>query len=388
MRFQPSIILASLLVLSALTQSSHVQALVPLPTQQADVPWPTKDWPMGAPQGVDLDALAKMMALTQRVETNGLGETRALVIIQHGKLVAESYAADIKPETRHISWSAAKSITQALVGIAVSDHLIDIDQPMGNSHWSADDPRAKIPWRNWLNMVDGQDYYEIGADAAHNDAARMNYGIGRRDPVAFAASLPLIHKPGDYWNYNSAGINLIADALTNRIVPDPNDATDRRNRMMAFMKARLFDRIGMTQTQPQFDPQGTFVGASQIYASAREFAKFGLLYLRDGMWEGQRLLPEGWVDFARTKTPAPNSNFYGAGWWIAPPKADRTPSIAANWGQADDLFRAQGHLGQLIVVVPSKDLVVVRLGKIDESIGWPVLAKWTGALVDLFPDNH
>ena len=137
-----------------------------------------------------------------------------MVIIQHGRLVAERYMPGYSAETPLLSWSMAKSITQALVGIAVRRGLVDIDKPMGNPRWAAGDPRAAIPWRQWINMIDGQDYHEIGViDQTRNDAARMLYGAGRLDVAGFGAGLPLVHPPGTHWNYNSAGVNLIAAAL-------------------------------------------------------------------------------------------------------------------------------------------------------------------------------
>src|SRR5207302_9157881 len=169
-------------------------------------------------------------------------------------------------------------------------------------------PRAAIPWHWWLNMVDGQDYKEIGViDQTRNDAARMLYGPGRRDVSGYGVGLPLIHPPGSYWNYNSAGINLIAAALGRAFAPGVTAPAERRARVAAVLHDELFAPIGMTSAQPEFDSTGNFIGSALVYATARDWARFGLLYLRDGVWDGKRILPEGWVDFARTKTPADNS---------------------------------------------------------------------------------
>src|SRR5262249_61427942 len=150
----------------------------------------------------------------------GLGETRAVVVIHHGRLVFERYMPGFGPDTPLISWSMAKSVTQALVGVAVRRGLVEIDRPMGNPRWAAGDPRAAIPWRYWLNMVDGQDYHEIGVvDQTKNDAARMLFGVGRRDIAAYGASFPLAHAPRTVWNYNSAGINPISHALSRLVAP-------------------------------------------------------------------------------------------------------------------------------------------------------------------------
>ena len=154
--------------------------------------------------------------------------------------------------------------------------------------------------------------------------------------------------------------------------------------MAVVLREELFGPIGMRSAQPEFDDAGNFVGSALVYATARDFARFGLLYLRDGVWAGRRILPEGWVDFARTKTPADNSDVYGAGFWITPPSGRGKPYLALVQQGPRDLFVAEGHEGQLIVIVPSKDLVVVRLGRLDDRIGWGALGEWVEKVVALF----
>jgi CubicO group peptidase (beta-lactamase class C family) len=283
--------------------------LVPLPPQPADAPWPTSEWPTGPlPASVDAQALQAAMDDAFVAKAQGLGETREVVIIQGGRLVFERYAPGYTPDMRLVSWSMAKSVTQALVGVAVQQGSVDIDKPMGNPRWDAGDKRAQIPWRTWLQMTDGQRYLEIEAKTiADSDASRKLFGPGRLDVAKYCAGLPLIHEPGTHWNYNSCGIVLTADALTRTIVPNPTDPTARQAAMMTWMRTNLFDVIGMN-AQPEFDASGLFYGSAFVYASARDFAKFGLLYLRDGTWEGKRVLPEGWVDYARTPGPGRNAD--------------------------------------------------------------------------------
>ncbi len=362
--------------------STNLQAL---PPQPGGVPWPTTVWPTGPLPDGAAAGLDRALALVGALDPK-LGETRAVVVIHHGRLVAERYAPGFGPDTPLISWSMAKSVTQALLGIAVRKGLVDIDQPMGNPRWTASDPRAAIPWRTWINMTDGQEYREIGVvDPTLNDAATMLYGRGRRDVAGFAAALPLIHAPGTHWNYNSAGINLIADALTRTLAPNASPA-ERRARMTRELRDELFAPIGMTSAQPEFDRTGLFLGSALVYATARDWARFGLLYLRDGVWEGRRILPEGWVDFARTKTPAANSDVYGAGFWVTPAVGRGKPYVAFAPDGPRDLFLAQGHEGQVVVIVPSKDLVLVRLGLFNDFVGWGPLGEWAVGLINLFPD--
>jgi CubicO group peptidase (beta-lactamase class C family) len=360
--------------------------LVSLPPQPNDVPWPTEAWPTGPlPATVSKATVDAALSVTNKTSPP-LGETRAVAIVHHGRLVAEQYAPGYTAETRLISWSMAKSVTQALVGIAVREKLVDIDKPMGNPRWAADDPRQAITWRQWEQMVDGQDYHEIDrmTDPTRNDAARMLFGKGRFDVAAFGASLPLVHAPGTHWNYNSAGVNLVSDALGRAFAPGA-DAAQRRARMHDVLSRELFAPLGMKSAQPEFDAAGTFIGSAFVYATARDFARFGLLYLRDGVWDKKRILPPGWVDFARTRGPAPNSGLYGAGFWLTPAPDDITFPYALCPKGPRDLFVAEGHEGQLIVIVPSKDLIVVRLGLIDDR-NFGALGHWVEELVALFPD--
>ncbi len=379
-------ILAAALVLGLGVASA--QTLRPLPPQPAGIPFPTTEWTT-APLANDVDQAALDLALTEAFADvhPDLGETRAVVIVQGGRIVAERYGDGYSRDTRLISWSVAKSFTHALVGAAVLQRRVNIDAPMGNPHWDQRDPRSVLPWRTWMNMVDGQPWSETNAKGVNdNDSARMLFGEGRADTAAFAARRRLLHRPGEVWNYNSGGTVLVADALTRVIVPDPRDANDRRARMRAWMDQSLFAPIGMHPIV-QFDPQGLFYGSAEIFATARDFARFGLLYLRGGVWNGTRLLPEGWVDFART--PAASTDIYGGFFWLTPTQGTGHPlrSLLTD-NRLSDGFSAQGHEGQLILIVPSKDLVVVRLGRFEDSGDrWNKLGDWMQRVVLCFGDR-
>lgn len=369
------------------TSAAAAQALYPLPPQPPGVAWPAQDWET-APLPADVDRAALDLAVTEAFAGvhPQMGETRAAVVVQGGRIVFERYNDGFTRDTRLVSWSVAKSVTQALVGAAVLQDRVAIDTPMGSPHWRAGDRRASITWRDWLNMVDGQDYLEIGAPSVlANDVTHMLYGRGRGDTARFAASLPLIHDPGGHWNYNSAGTILTADALTRVIVPDAQNPTERRNRMRAWMQASLFEPIGMHPVV-EFDPQGLFYGSALIWATPRDWARFGYLYLRGGVWDGTRVLPEGWVDFARSPGPAANTDIYGAHWWLTPRSGAGRPQRSLITGdEMRDAFSAQGHEGQIIVVVPSKDLVLVRLGRFDGGAeAWNALGDWATSMIGAF----
>jgi CubicO group peptidase (beta-lactamase class C family) len=383
--------LRGVLALLVLSWSSlaAAQTLHPLPAQPEGIAWPTSAWPRAAlPR--DLDRAAFDLAITEAFAGphERLGETRAVVIVQGGQLVYERYGEGYSADTRQVSWSMAKSITHALVGAAVLQGRVSIDTPMGNPRWRAGDRRAAITWRQWLQMVDGSDYVETAENVADSGNANMLFGPGRHDVARWAAERPLIHDPGAHWNYTSAGTLLISDALSRAITTDARNPIDRRNRMRAWMDAALFQRIGMRPVV-EFDPQGTFYGSSLVYATAQDFARFGLLYLRDGMWDGARVLPEGWVDFARTPGPASNTDTYGAHWWLTPRHGDGRPARSLIVGdEARDAFSAQGYQGQIIVVVPSKDLVLVRLGLFAGGTeSWDALGDWASELIGAFGDR-
>ena len=369
------------------------QGLVPMPAQPEGVAWPTQGWETGDLPPETADTIHELLRIAMAGGRHDLGgETRALVIIYRGKLVAEVYRDGFDPGTRHMSWSLAKSITSALVGRAVQLSLIDdIDAPMPGL-FEQDDPRAAISWRQWITMTDGLDYHEFESDILEqNDVIRMMYGAGRFDVVGYIREhFPLKYEPGTQWNYSTAGFSLVGRALQELIGIDSQCPTGQAGAaaeaevgemardcrpadvaMADWTRQVLFDPLGM-DAQPEFDLSGTFLGGSNVWASARDYAKFGLLYLRDGMWDGQRLLPEGWVDMTRTPPPGGPVNFYGAGFWLLP--------------EAGDAFYAQGHEGQTIFMVPSRDLIVVRLALMEENdANWEADLHWNLDLARAFP---
>jgi CubicO group peptidase (beta-lactamase class C family) len=320
-----------------------VSDLVPLPAPPEGIDWPTRHWPDASP-GPDVDR-GRVESVLDRVfaapETEETGETHALLVVHRGVLVAERYGPEQGPDTPLISWSMAKSITHALTGILVRDGRLDVYAPAPVPEWrGAGDPRGGITTEHMLRMCDGLDFVEDYVDQGISHVIDMLFGAGKDDVAGYAASRPLAHAPGTVWNYSSGTSNVLAACL-GRIVGGGREA------MLAFMRRELFERIGMTTAEPRFDSSGTFIGSSYVFATARDFARFGLLYARDGVWEGERVLPVGWVDRARTPTPASDGE-YGAHWWLAL--------------DGSGIFNASGYRGQYIVVDPRRDLVLVRLG--------------------------
>lgn len=320
--------------------------LPPLPQQRSDVPWPTQEWPQDdiSPR-VDRAKLGGLIAQAfGETATDAFGETHALVVVQHGRLLLERYGKGLSANDTFPSWSKAKSITHALVGLLVADGKIDIHAPAAVPEWrDPGDARGAITLDHLLRMSSGIEFIEEYLPDRPSNVIEMLWGSGKDDTAHFAASFPLAHAPGTFWAYSSGTSNIVARAA--RIAAGLQGPD-----FEAFMRTRLFEPLGMKTPIPKFDTSGTFIGSSFCYANARDFARFGLLYLRDGVWEGRRLLPAGWVDYARTPTWQQPTDMgrYGAHWWLD----------LAGPGS----FSANGYEGQFTVAVPDRDMVVVRHG--------------------------
>ena len=291
-------------------------------------------------QGLD----ARVASLVgNHVET----DTTLAVVVQHrGEVVAEAYADGVTADTTLISWSMAKSITHALVGMAQMDGLLDVHAPTGIAQWQNDD-RKHITLQHLLEMRSGLAWIEDYVEGNESDVIEMLFGAGKEDHAAYAINQQLSSTPGSEWYYSSGTTNIISRLLGDAL----GDKNSSHDKTQSFMQTRLFDAIGMASATAQFDLVGTFVGSSYVYATARDFAKFGELYLRDGIWDNKRVLPSGWVDHARAQTVIDDETGqgYGAHWWTQP-------------GEPRSLI-ASGYEGQQIFVLPERDLVIVRLGK-------------------------
>jgi CubicO group peptidase (beta-lactamase class C family) len=352
------------------------KTLVPLPSQPDGISWPTHVWPTA-----DLATTAghaAAAAVTDTVDrlwtdTTMFGTTFATVVVHRGQLVSERYGGAIEhfdrdpepvgPSSALLSWSMAKSMVHACVGMAVGDGLLDVDAPAPVPAWSAPgDPRAAITLGQLLDMRDGLAFAEVYDPTASpaSDVVEMLFGSGKHDVAAYAMSRPAAHRPGTVFNYSSGTSNIVARILGDAV----GDVTgDEGTNMRSWLHGRLFDAIGMTSATSRFDDAGTFIASSFVHATAVDFARFGLFALRDGIWDGERLLPAGWMDHARTRwsTDAVNGRHYGAHWWVADDAAGG--------------FWASGYDGQFILCIPAADAVVVRLGRTPE-VQYPALHRW------------
>lgn len=317
-----------------------------MPAQPEDVPWPTAEWPAGELPGPVAARLNPLLDFAfSDPAPDQMGETHGFLAVQGGRVVAERYWRDHDQDTTHHSWSQAKSMTQALIGILVREGKIDIHTPADVPEWqSTDDPRRSITLDQLLRMSSGLKFAEDYVDAGVSDVIEMLFGSGKDDVAAYAAKSPLVHPPGTVWSYSSGSTNIVARCAARALGASGPAFRD-------FMLRELFDAIGMASATPKFDAAGTFIGSSFCYCTVRDFARFGLLYLRGGVWDGRRILPEGWVDYARTPTPVPPTEElgYGAHWWLG----------MAGPGS----FSANGYGGQYTLIVPDLDLILVRNGK-------------------------
>jgi CubicO group peptidase (beta-lactamase class C family) len=290
----------------------------------------------------------------------GTGETLAVVAMRNGAIVAEGYGPGTTADTTLISWSMAKSVTHALIGLLVDDGRIDVAAPAGVPEWR-DDERSEITVQQLLNMNSGLTFVEDYVDAGVSNCIEMLFGDGQHDVAAYAAALPLQHAPGSVFNYSSGTTNILS-RMAGQLVGGGEEG------MRAYLQARLFGPVGMSSALPRFDAAGTFIGSSFVYCTARDFAAFGELYRNDGVANGHRVLSSDWIAHAQRPTPVTEAEAhgYGAHWWLWP-----------EYGA----FAAHGYEGQRILVVPERGLTLVRLGKTVAADG-PAMERYLRAMID------
>ena len=331
-------------------QAAGVAVLPPRPARD-----PTRAWPDGeaAPAATPPASVSRAIerAFAEPGLPHPLRRTRAVVVARDGRLVAERYAPGVDPDAPLLSWSMAKSVTMALVGALVLDGRLATDAPAPVPEWrGAGDPRGVITLDQLLRQSSGLAFDETYG--ATNDVSHMLFTAP--DTGAFAAAFPLDAPPEAVWSYSSGTSNIVA-----RIVRDAFGGDLAA--MVQFARERLFDPAGMTSALLEPDASGSFIGSSFAFMTARDWARFGELFRRDGVWNGRRLLPEGWVAYATTPTPRAPLGQYGAHWWLNAGEPGDAGSRA--WPLLPpETWAARGHSGQWVVVVPSARLVVVRLG--------------------------
>ena len=315
----------------------------------------------------------------------GLGETRAVVVIAGGKLAAERYAPGYDKNTRFISWSMAKTVTGVLIGMLVSDGLLALDEPAPVPLWQRPgDPRAEITLRHLLQMRSGLRHTEAGDPPYESSEVRMLFLDGRDNMAKWAEEQPLEAEPGRKWEYSSNTSVILADiaarALTTSEKPDA-----RRKAVADYLQQRLFGPLGMTSMVPEFDASGTLIGGSLMHATARDWAKFGeFLRLKGRAPAGEQLVPQRWVE--AMVTPSPKSPHYGFQIWLNRPTPKGVEQSLFPDRAPRSLFAMIGHMGQYVLVSPSQQVTMVRLGHSDAEQRPPMLQQAADVL-ELYPSR-
>lgn len=333
--------------------------------------------------GVSASALAT--AIEPIFDDDAMGTTQALIVMHAGKVVAERYGAEIAPDTKLLSRSIGKTITAALVGLMVSDGRLALDSPVPVHAWSQPgDPRGTITLRNLLQMTSGLDHREGGEPLYSSDTVRMLFLSGEhggaQDMAAFAEAKPVARPPGSHFLYSTADTMILCDLMT-RMLTDSERPDARRDAMMEFIRGRLMKPVGLESLTPEFDAHGTMIGGAMLHMTARDYARFGEFLRHQGRVNGHQVLSARWVSFMTS--PSAQNPAYGGHVWLNREGAESSlfPGRASR-----RLFGAVGHHGQYLLVDPSRQLVVVRMGiSTQEQRG--ALRDALADLVERFPNS-
>ena len=278
---------------------------------------------------------------------------RAVVVVKDGRIVGEAYGPDFSATTPLLGWSMAKTVNAAIIGRLIEEGRLGLDDSRLLPEWS-DNPHAAIRLRDLLAMESGLEFNEDYGDVA--DVTRMLYL--EPDMAGFSLAKPVLAGTGERFGYASGTSVLLARIWMSRIA-DPSQA-------LAYPRQALFDPLGMTSAVLEADAAGTFVGSSYLYATARDWARFGQFLVDDGVWNGKRLLPEGFVAAMQRPTAASGGRYTEIQAWQVGPGDEPDESF----GLTPETFWLQGHDGQVVAVIPSKRLVVVRLGLTPSRLGY------------------
>jgi CubicO group peptidase (beta-lactamase class C family) len=351
-------------------------------TQRIRVPEPatanmdTIDWPTGDRVENPVTGGIDQTLLTQIVDSAFIdadpsqpNNTHAVVIIHDGKIVAEKYAPGFSKDSRHMGWSMTKSVNNALIGIMLHEKKFDVSMRVPIGEWHTDD-RQTITFDHLLRASSGlrwSESYFIPSSTFHE------MFMNRDDKGGYAASLELEDEPGAVWEYSSGTSNILSKLLRHEIGDE---------QYYQFPYQKLFRRIGAFSAIMEVDASGTFVASSYSFATARDWGRLGLLYLNDGKWAGEQILPAGWVSYSLTPATAAPLREYGAQIWLNLGSVN-DPSQRLLPGVPTDAFLFEGFERNSVTIIPSRKLVVVRLGVTHN--GSFHLAKFLRAILTTIP---
>ena len=331
-------------------------------------------WPIGdvgatkpVPAGLDHQAVAAALDWAMQQEEHN---TRAFVIAYRGKIIGERYAPGWTQDTPQISWSQGKSITATLIGILIQRGLLELDQPAPIKEWQNDE-RKQIRIRDLLQMSSGLKFANLGfkGETLTKKNQHMRVYFDSLNVLEHATAPPLEVPPGTRNAYRNSDPLSLGKIIRDTIAAQGED-------YLQFPQRALFDRIGARSPVLETDAWGNFILSGYDYLSARDWVRFGLLYLNDGVWQGKRILPEGWTEFVMTPAPADKRENYGGMFWLnRVPRMDQVPK---------DCYWSAGFMGQVTMIIPSKKLVVVRLGPSPGSV-YPYLNETIGRVLKAIP---
>ncbi len=315
-----------------------------------------------AASALPIRADSRLRLLGERAFTGGYGaesRTTGLVILRDGAIVRERYSAAFGPDVSNRTWSVAKSLSGTLIGVAAHQRLLDTAGAVRIPEWgaAAGDPRADIKLDNLLRMASG-----LHSDTAGNRTDGLY--TGATTVTQETVHWPLAAMPGTRFRYANNDTLLAVRSLRSALNDDA--------RYHAFPRTDLFDKIGMRHTVAETDWQGNFILSSQVWSTARDLARLGLFWLNDGVWQGERILPEGWMTYMTTPSgPQPAEGpGYGATLWL----------FGLKQGLPDGSYAAQGNRGQYVMVVPTHKLVIVRRGEDPHGARFDI-AKFTADVI-------
>ena len=348
----------------------------PLTADTATIPWPDGDLVEEKPFPSSINRLAIEAAADWAFDRPPSQITLSLLVMHRGDILLERYAPGVDMTTRTRTWSTAKSIASTLIGMLVGRGELKLDDPLPFSDWGSslndpetagNDPRRAITLRNVMHMSSG--LYPVD-NSPSKVGSHVSY-FGGASSVRGALDRGLVREPGTVWDYENYDTLLAVYALKTAI-GDPQTYIE-------FPRRELFDKIGMRNTVPGMNRFGNFILSSQVYTNARDLARLGLLYLNEGVWNGERILPEDWIRFVRTPAPSTSDSgrFYGGQWWLVPDERNDIPQ---------DAYTTSGNRGQYTIVIPSYDLVIVRRGL---DWGRPGFPRWdlVAEVLKAFPER-
>lgn len=339
--------LGAVLVLDKPEEELRAQSFqIPDPGYSQDtITWPRGDvMPGSLPEGVDYERLQTVLEeAIDQAEAEPFKKTLGVAVVYNNQLIGENYLEGYDAWTRFHGWSMTKSVTGAMAGALVREGRLDMEAPVDIPAWAGDD-RKNITPDDIMHMSSGlewvENYFTI------SDATVML--MQSDDMFASVTSCPLAHEPGTYFNYSSGDANLLS-GLIRMAIGDQEE-------YLGYAYTRLFHRIGMLNTTVETDASGLFVASSYSYGSTRDWARFGLLFLNNGIFEGDTVLTPEWVDYMKKAAPASDGQYAGTFWLKESNPENSLMDVP------DDVFFADGFLGQRVYVIPSKNLVVVRMG--------------------------